>query len=126
MARIKKLKDLLKKLSPEDYVQASVKVKIFEKYKESIDGRRVAEFLVSDGTAVFLLTICDEEIDKIPVGETIIINKGIATHDCRGDFKLTIPVEGSWVIATSKLNLEEADILKGLKEKKLKSNRYQR
>jgi len=64
-----------------------VKVKILEKRGEcNIRVKKdnlihfMIDFLISDKKNKFLLSMWDEEIDKIPLGETIIINNGYVSQ----------------------------------------------
>jgi len=98
------LKDL-----KENSKNVKVKVKVLEKNKErnvkvkkNNSIHRVANFIISDETNTFYLTVWDDEIDKIPIKETIIINNGYVSQFA-GELYLNIGRFGSWIIADSKM-----------------------
>ncbi|NHI92729.1 MAG: hypothetical protein EAX96_09540 [Candidatus Lokiarchaeota archaeon] len=87
----------------------NVKVKVLEKDKErnvtvkkDNTKHRVANFIISDETSSIFLTVWDDEIDNIPIKETIIINNGYVS-EFGGKLYLNIGRFGNWEIAGSKI-----------------------
>ena len=71
----------LKELSS-DSKNVNVRVKVLEKnternvtVKKDNTKHRVANFIISDETSTFFLTVWDDDIDNIPIKETPIIIK---------------------------------------------------
>ncbi|MHA1765201.1 MAG: hypothetical protein ACTSVK_02965 [Promethearchaeota archaeon] len=86
-----------------------VRVKVLEKnsernvtLKKDKSIHRVATFLISDETSTFFLNAWDDDIDKIPIKETIIINNGYV-NEFRGELFLNVGKFGTWTVADSKM-----------------------
>jgi len=78
------------------------RVTVLEKKKEwEVKTRkkthRGAHFVISDDTGTFLFTVWDDEIDKIPIKSTIIINKAYVSK-MEGEMSLHYGRFGRWEV----------------------------
>ena len=94
-----------------DSKNVNVKVTVLEKnsernviVKKNNTKHRVANFIISDDTSTFFLTVWDDDIDNIPLKETIIINNGYVS-EFGGQLYLNIGRFGNWEIANSKMTM---------------------
>jgi len=92
-----KLKDL-KENSKNVDVKVTVLGKKTERHprvKTDNSIHRVVNFIIGDETSTFLLTVWDDEIDRIPIGEMIFIKKAFVS-EFAGKLHLNITRGGSW------------------------------
>lgn len=103
-----------------------LKVKLVEKRDErevtaKATGRqhRVAEFLVGDETGSVLMTLWDDDIDKVEIGATYLIKNGYVTT-FRNSMRLNTGRYGSMELSEDAV---EADTENNVSEKFVEDNR---
>jgi hypothetical protein len=105
--RNKKMVELNKKINELKHDSRNINIKVKIEKKESEANvrtkkdnaeHRVARFKISDETGETILTVWDDEIDKIPVNEFIIIRNGFVNM-WNNILFMNIGRFGSWIKA---------------------------
>lgn len=100
--------------------------KVLEKNEERMtrSGNRVVEALVGDETGVVIMTLWENDIDKIEEGKTYNLKNGYVTL-FRGSMRLTIGRSGS--VEEAEAEIEEVNRDNNVSDKKFPDvSRYQR
>ena len=107
-------------------VNVDLTFKVLEKSEERLtrNGNRVVEALVGDETGVVIMTLWEDDIDKVEEGKTYNLKNGYITL-FKGSMRLTIGRSGS--IEESEMEIGEIDRDNNVSEKKFPDmRRYQR
>jgi len=105
----------ISELEPKKNVDLIFKVLEKSESRMTRNGTRVAEALVGDETGVIVMTLWEDDIEKVEEGETYNLKNGYVTL-FRGSMRLTIGRSG--VIEKSDEEIEEVNREYNLSEKK--------